>query len=565
VPSRLISSQDILRYIHRSTDDARNVPELHLDWDEPDVYKGEIVINYSKSNPGLFIRVGAGSVESAINDQLVRIGNIFVGDTEPLAGIDKVIKRGLGWYNTTDNHFYLHTGAGFERITNQRATEVITGIVRQATYAETILGFEDTGYVTPNKLRRWADYYEFVPRRHGATEVYISRLDGDDSLENDGSDPRYPFLSINRAVLESARREIRVIKVAAGDYLVDNRPGNSDITSISPPTHFDKDGKPIGPINSTLLDGVVLDVSVEGTSGTLLVEESIMERLYRDQQLFFEKDGVLIGSVLINSVDVELTKNQVPFRQLRGEVIPGCLIRVARYRSFNSLTGGLVLPGSYTLTCDGQTTLRPLYVSRYNSLNENDRSYLIKVASGCKIEKFTFVDNIAVNHFMYSALGNASEEDLKSPDVGYIQRVQRALSIEETTPYWSYAGRSGPFLRVDDCSLDSAYGASFMTLSHSCEDCSSEVLVNNLTVASYQMALDAYVEESLESDPTILEGLEHWVVNVINGDYKVIFNGGHTKYVPQFSIVDADSSAMVYIGSHLLLEDIAPNPNPVEV
>lgn len=560
MPSRSITDQDVLRYIHRSTDDELAIPSLENiggEGDYVDIYKGEIVVNYSEAKPGLYIRAGRGTDESSITDKLVRIGNVIVSDLEPYAETNEVNPEGLLWHNTRNNHLFLNVKGIWEQITNSDATDTLKGVVRFATEAEVIIGYEPAAVLTPQMLKRWQEYYEYIPRKRGAAVVYVNTYIGDDSIENDGSDSYYPFLTVERALLETTHRDVKTIILSAGEYVVDNSPGVLESRFISKPFYKDEDGLDVGPINPVSLNATVLEVDITGDKGTIVVEDTLAETLYKNQQVFFDQDGTLIGHALINTSGDIVASNPIPFRNLKGTIKVGSELRIAGLSSCNSSTGGLILAKPCVIKSEGVSTIRPRYTAKYVKGENVARSYLFKVGQSCVLENLVFADGlIEANHFMYSAITNATTKDLNIEE-GYLKKVAKALD-QEITVETSYLNKErGTWLRVSSCTLDSHFGASLLTLFESPYSGVKEIILDNLAAIVTQEDLDAYAEESDPTTPieqrSLLPELESWVVKVESGEYLILFNGGYSRDVPHFSIVAEGNTTTVNVGNHFLV------------
>lgn len=529
MPSSLITGQDILRYIHRSTDDSQSLPNLHtLDGGYVDIYKGEILVNYSRDQPALYIRAGGGTNES-IEDSLVRIGNVIVSDAEPYVGQTTVNKEGLAWYNTYDKELYIHNGQEFKQVTSSVATELITGISRIATLPETILGEEDSAVVSPKKLKGWSDYYEFNQRRWGTKTVHVCNYDGDDSADNDGSDPSRPFLTINRALLEVGRRQVQTVYVQSGDYLIDNRPGVSDPALIAP---FAKDinDNAVGPINPQNISGTVSQLNIDGNSGFFTITGGTGWSLYKDQQIFFVYEGEIIGNALVESALDIVTTTPVYFRKLRGSAVDGCSIQVGYLASFNAISGGVILPTSCHLVAQGSVFIRPLFIPNHTPVEITNRSYLFKSAQGCTIQGFIFKDaTINASHFLYSCLTNASGDDLFLSDYSISAKLKHVFGIGDTldTLYVNYL----PFLRLVDVSVVSYYGMSLLDLNSSYIDGYKDVVMSNVCCASSQQDLNFLID----GEP--VETAQHWLVKVDGLGYTLAINGGYVRYTPELIIL----------------------------
>lgn len=507
MPDQTINNQDPLRYIHRFTDAASYLPSLDTT-EYIDIYKGEVVVNTSERAPALYIRSGAGTNEAA-DDHIVRIGNVIISDFEPALG-NQVDRKGIFWYSPLSGGLFLHNATMWERMNPEAATEDVPGILGVASDAQVAAELSNDTAITPAKLRYWADYHAYVKRRASNPYVYVDGWGGDDSIENDGSDPSRPLLTIERAALEVARRKVLTIFVAPGNYVVDNRPGVATTTEIA------KTAK--GPVNPLRLNAVVSSFSLSNSELTI----SNALTLDANQQLFFMDDDRLVGHAIVSSY----ASNKVMLRKLEGTVHEGCTIYIGQPRAFNALGGGVILANGAALVGLGKVTLRPKYVPPVGSA----RSALVKLTAGGSVQNITFSDSsLLITHHLLSLASFVTKQDLVEPSYGI---YSKASYLDDVT----YAAVNSELLvanalaaSVSNCEVASSYGLCGLDLTSEGIDGFKYVSVTDFNVVSNQLDANAFSAPGLYRN-----AWQHFVVRA-DGDVYVRLTG-LGKYTPDTKV-----------------------------
>jgi hypothetical protein len=568
MPDLLISSQDILRYIHRSTGDPTTLPRTQLPTiDDPawiDIFKGEIVVNHSSDAPGIWIRTG-NSVEESTQDQLVRIGNVIIGDVEPFSGAAAVNKQGIFWYNTRQQHLYVWVRTQWVRITSEVATELVQGVVRQATEAEVLAGAQNSTYVTPANLLAWREYYELVSRRRGGSRVYVDPNNGDDSLENDGSDINYPFLTLNRALLESVRRPgIKSVYLTAAEYIVDNRRGSTDFTSINSPWRTEG-GQLYGPVNPKPISGALAISGGEEQPSVINVASAIAaEQLFPGQQVFFVRDELVVGSGLIADDGIRLiaeNNTQVTFKLVRGRLEQDCQLFVSGLRDLNAVNSGVIVPRSLTIIGEPGTVLRPRFITNINS---PQASWLLKLTPHSVLEGLRFEDQVGVevSHYWYTALTTTTIIDLIDEAQGYYLKCRAALGDSElwTIPSEVENVFARRYLTIKHCAVETHYGANFIKLKDHYLTGIKRIVFDDFMSQAEQLDERAYEVDDLTE---LLEGQRHSMLDVMgpaDSDYVISFEGvGYSANWPNHIKLENEDAASVNLGSH----EVIPYSPPV--
>lgn len=222
---------------HTSVENKRPGPEYMV--------PGELALNLSTETPGLFFKDESGAIR--------KVGPAVISNNPPnqvTPGRETAdVSIGEMWINPLANYsISIWTGAGWE-------PAGAVGFVSDAPPAE------------PNNGQLWFDtverelktYYaeedNWVGYKENATgisianaivlgtgnspyEIFVDPINGTDAFINDGTDQRRPFRTLNRALIEAARRSIRrggvndefdriLIRCRNGDNIVYNGFGTS--------------------------------------------------------------------------------------------------------------------------------------------------------------------------------------------------------------------------------------------------------------------------------------------------------------------------------------------------
>lgn len=411
---------------------------------------GDVGNNLVNSAPGLWLRVGPAEREQS-TDTLVRIGNILVTDdpiealmpTTPFPNDSATVTwTGAGWFRKTDNAYFVHDGDAFYRVSPVLATEELPGIVEFSTDEEVLLGVREDSVLSPADLSLWAGASELLTRNHSGRRLHLDSVIGDDSLENDGRDPRHPFLSINRAFLEVARQSFvpgfsndknleTTIILAPGDYLLDNRPGVTDVSTLARMAANAK-----GPVNPRSLVALVSAVTVNSDGNTVLtVVGAATAGLFVGSQIW-NADATASGIV------VTVSDSQIVIREVKGVWATSAVVRFADYAAFNNPSGGVVVPRGCSLVGQDlrKTIVRPRYLGDYNAwaassseadclCSDTGFTSRLLVTGGCYIANLTFADHptLKETHHLCVAISFASASILADPTYGFYPKVFQVL------------------------------------------------------------------------------------------------------------------------------------------
>jgi hypothetical protein len=549
MPDQITKTQETIRYIHRSDNNPQTLPSLSTE--NIDIYKGEVVVNTSNESPALFIRSGETDNER-VSDRLVRIGNTIISEEEPFVGIDQVDKRGLHWYNPSSTLLHMYDGAGWVRVNSVPATEVVAGEAQVAKFDDLIQATSDAKMVSPLKLEQWRDHYGFVSRKKNTFQLYVDLQYGDDSLENDGSDPYRPFLTIARAAIEVARRSYNypgrayykqhTIFLYPGQHYVDNRRGVSRYISL-PSLSVNS----TGPVNPQTLNQVVTDVDLTTQVITL------SERVELDsRQIWSLRDGEIVGSAIISS-DITFG-DQLPVRNIKGSWLPGDRVVISDLYLLNPPTGGIILPrGCSVVALDpDKTVIRPKYISN----QESPFASIFKVTNGCALDGLVFTDsNLTSTHQRCSAVEYVAKEDLVNLDYGYYPKlyyifvntqlpalVQSGLTALESELANNDLGYS---ISIDNCVVKSYYGLNGFVFEYGAVNGNNEVLLTGLKVYTEQLDSNAYVDpEKREYKPEA----KNYAVKA-QGNVIVKLANSHIKGVPE-ALVCLGGGQQYITGTH---------------
>jgi microcystin-dependent protein len=417
---------------------------------EDELYRSELAVNhyapedFVASSAGLFLRVGQESQED-VGDYLIRIGPAYVTDdllaaTEPSIAYSNGTLQEVGqlWFRQTDKAFFVRGTEAWERVTPVLATEEESGIIEVATIEEAIEGVITDAAITPGTLSQWKDYYGLHAPNKTLVTLYVDGYSGDDSVENTGTNPYKPFLSLTRAFIEVAKisyligadndlTEFATVYVAPGEYYVDNRLGGTNYNTL---TSLDDDA--VGPIQPRVLNGSIsaLDLSISQFTfdGTLDV--------YKGDQLFCSSGGKGVIESINGSV--------VTLRSITGTWTVDSTLTVAELYQFNSIHGGVIVPrGCSVIAQDSaKTIIRPRYVGDLAASlldsgcgGSSGRSAIFKLTGGSYVKGLTFMDNeVLGTHHLLSAFEFCSATtDLLHAAYGYYRKIHHALKYR-TSP-----------------------------------------------------------------------------------------------------------------------------------
>ena len=448
----------ITRVIHNRFSDAEALPAVTVPTVAEDLglFKNELAVNSYASGdlindaPGIWLRVGSADT-AEVGDKLIRIGRALVTDdidtalspTVPFddASVD-VVWTGELWLRSTDHAFFVHDGTEFHRVTTVSATDEVEGTVRYATDIEVLQGTSDVTAITPADLSLWKEDLELLSRRRSSNEIHVDQTIGYDGLENDGKDAYKPFLTLNRALLEVSRQSFvagfnndrvndTTIIVHIGDYLLDNRPGSSDYTTLSRQGLTD-----VGAINPITSEANITTVSLDAVGNTVLTIAGLLTA------------GVTVNSNIWNAdfsasgVVVSVTNTEIVLRNVKGTWASTVAVKFSDYSVFNSPQGGVVVPrGCSIIGIDLRKTLiRPRYIGDFvawqaavagtecqcTPIGSTERFLL---TGNSYISNLTLLDNqdIKESHHLCIGFGFARPEDINSNTYGYYRKVFQVL------------------------------------------------------------------------------------------------------------------------------------------
>jgi hypothetical protein len=459
---------EVTRIVNKHSTEPDTIPSLSTDLGEDEllegIYNGELAINRfsSPENPsnsvGIFLRVGEASTEQP-GDQLVRIGPVYITNdsvtvnSPTVNGIEDLLLEGQLWLRSTDNAFFVHDGTAWSRVTPKQATAEEAGVIRIATTQEAIAGTSSQVAITPALLEQWKNNRKIISELDPAFSFYVDPLQGDDSLENLGTDQYKPFRTIERALLEVARASYlpdlglspkdefakAAIFLAVGDYTVDNRPGAGSVNDI-----VDLSLTSLGentPIQALTVGTIDTFVSI---TNTLTITGALEEELYVGQQLFTSNGGTAlikaIESTTVTSNDpnapVEVLQSYI-LSSIKGSWLPGQVLSVSQLRVYNPLTGGVIVPrGCSIVGADlRKVKIRPRYVGDLAQWALDDecfdtgRTSIFKVTGATRLSALTFTDSLSIlsSHHLCTCVEFAATAEMSSPENGYYAKVFKGL------------------------------------------------------------------------------------------------------------------------------------------
>ena len=333
-------------------------------------------------------------------------------------------------------------------------SESTEGLLKIATENEVSAGLDDTKAVSSLKLDLWKKYNNLVSSKPGGNTFYVDEKNGnaDDSLQNPGTNQYTPFRTIERAMLEVARRSYRpntnnqidvydeaTVYLAPGNYIVDNRPGVSDFVQIQPLSLETEIVQPLQVGNIQTYNTETKVLTLANTSN------ATYEELKPGQQIFGGNGSRAIIDTAINNTGSYRIKNIVGSWSGVGDIVV-----VTKYSYFNPPTGGVVIPRGCSIVASDlrKTKIIPRYVGDVATWELNNpydpnlqcecspdnssigRTAIFKATGGSLITGLTFFDNksIKTTHHLCSATEPASTLELSDESYGYYPKIERAFS-----------------------------------------------------------------------------------------------------------------------------------------
>jgi microcystin-dependent protein len=551
--------------------------EIPVESYDPGLFKNEIAINSYGSGtlindcPSLWLRVGPAEREE-LTDKLIRIGNVLVTDDldtaiNPTLPIDvstpNILWTGTGWLRNTDGAYFVHNGTEYFRITPVPADELTEGLIRLSTDVEVLEGVEETTAITPSNLTLWKDNYELLSRSRAGRILYVDYINGDDSLSNDGIDEKYPFLTLNRALLEVSRQSFvegifndiayeTTIIVKPCDVVIDNRPGVGDYTTLT--AQLLTATKAINPVT---LVATVTAISFDADGYTeLAINGALTAGLTVGAQIWNQLDG--------QGIVVSVDNAEVVIKRVKGVWTAGDNLIFADYSVFNSPDGGVIVPrGCTILGVDLRKTIfRPRYVGDVAAweaavagstcvCSSVGTTAIFKLTGGSYISSISFKDNLAIleTHHLCIAFTFASALELADGSYGYYQKVFRVLGqtvdpaiiLDEFQPdllennivsnainnlvtdsdgFLLINNVKGSSPYISNCSLLSRFGMRGLLIDGSQAAGFKSIVVERFTVVSLQSDIRAFeVNTSAPGDKSYKEAWRHVSFEAINNGY----------------------------------------------
>lgn len=256
--------------------------------------------------------------------------------------------------------------------------------------------------------------------------IYVDGAIGDDSLENSGFDQTRPFRTLERALISGVRESRRggtfndrfdriVIKLAPGDYYVDNSPGSNSIPGLT-----ENDGL-IQRIDSsfTILERTIGDRTITITIDSLNTNSNRPPLAFNlGRVLYSELGGV--GTI----VHIRKRSNISSLWDLTLEYVKdpwniGDKIYYDNLSIVNPSTGGIIIPRGISITGENLRKVRihPMYVPELDPVETNPqtvRSAIFKVTGSVHVEDLTFTDNLQFprTHNTLTSIEFASENEI---------------------------------------------------------------------------------------------------------------------------------------------------------
>lgn len=315
------------------------------------------------------------------------------------------------------------------------------------TYAEGVALYSDgEGQVIPvSNAKRCAKDGPSYSSAETKNVIYVDH-NGDDSLDNRGTNPDRPFRTPERAFIEGLRESRRgggfrdrfdriLIKLAPGDYYLDNSRGYNSIpgltssaglvqrinTSFSVVSKVTSETEPNLPSSS-----IVITINSLDTAST---QPPIAFNLGRT--LYSESGGV--GTIVrIQKRSSVSALWDVTLDYLRGTWNVNDEIFYDNLSIINPTTGGVIIPRG--ISFDGENLrkvrIHPMYVPELNPVEneaQTEKTAIFKVTGGSYTSEMTFTDNLqfARTHNTVTAVAFASEDEIfgGGGEVSYYSKI----------------------------------------------------------------------------------------------------------------------------------------------
>lgn len=376
----------------------------------PTIYSGLQLYATTNSVPQV---LGEGTINSILVEvlNLSNISGSFTKDDKvyikPRPTIHNInnkdlIRTGEIWLRGTDGAVFINNGVEWQRVTPVAATQELSGLIEIANQLEVDSGQDNNRAITPLTLNTWKTNKKLIQEKDPFFSIYVDSYTGSDFIENDGTDPYRPFKTIERALLEVARRSYvagvsndhyakTTVYIAAGEYTIDNRPGAAEVTDI---TTMSATGI-IDPLQiGTITTAYDVNTKRVGINVTELGEIEVNKQIFS-----VNTNNVVVGSCVIQSLST--TNGEYTVGQLQGSWVPALKVVVPQYRLYNAVDSGVIVPRGCSLIGSDltKTRIKPKYVGNValwqqdNICQAPGRASILKVTGGCLIESLTFIDN----------------------------------------------------------------------------------------------------------------------------------------------------------------------------
>lgn len=458
------------------------------------------------------------------------------------------------------------------------------------------------GFIQVNNAQRCGGQGDIrVPRDEFAT-LYVDQSLGDDSLVNNGEDKNVPFRTIERALLQAAKREKNYsINVAPGEYYVDNSPGSIAIITGRDGTGY-----------HNLIDTERTVFNFNPRENYLVISEgdddSFTEppRGFEVGRVIYGKSGAVanIKSIRRKKICAKECGWIINLIHRKGIFSKGEKIFNNRLDPINSVEGGIIVPHGTSIIGDDlrKTIIRPLYVPLTEAYD--GESYLFKLTNNSYVKNITISDNDSItrSHNRLTAFGFASESDLeeKENSFPYFRKIfffwkddtldpfieKDGLDIVAITPreiidkhrdvqenmtgrflpdsssendYINIPGKITRFtidtnqlIKIPDinstrnsspyiqnCSVRSSFGMNGAHADGNLVRGFKSILVSGFTQVSIQVDVDAYLPETYFSEPFDASFRKKYKPNYRHYGFKTS-NGGYMQIVNCFAIGNTD-------------------------